>query len=96
VVPEAERLPQLNAISVPDGVDEAAVRAILLSDYQLEIGAGLGAMAGKVWRIGLMGHASNPRNVRFCLGALDDVLGRMKAPIRRGVAVDAAQIMLAA
>lgn len=95
VVPEAERLPQLNAISVPDGVDEAAVRSILLSDYQLEIGAGLGAMAGKVWRIGLMGHASNPRNVLLCLSALDDVLGRVKAPIKRGVAVDAANKKLA-
>ena len=90
VVPEHERLPQLNAISVPEGVDEAAVRTILLSDYNLEIGAGLGAMAGKVWRIGLMGHASNPRNVRLCLGALDDVLGRLNAPIHHGVAVDAA------
>ncbi len=90
VVPESERLPQLNAISVPEGVDEAAVRTALLSDYSLEIGAGLGAMAGKVWRIGLMGHASNPRNVRLCLAALDDVLGRLNAPIQRGVAVDAA------
>jgi alanine-glyoxylate transaminase/serine-glyoxylate transaminase/serine-pyruvate transaminase len=96
VVPESERLPQLNAISVPQGVDEAAVRALLLSDYQLEIGAGLGAMAGKVWRIGLMGHASNPRNVRLCLSALDDVLGRMKAPIQSGVALDAANRYLAA
>jgi len=78
VVPEAERLPQLNAISVPEGVDEALVRSILLSDYDLEIGAGLGAMAGKVWRVGLMGHASNPRNVRLCLNALDDALGRLK------------------
>ena len=95
VVPEAERLPQLNAISVPDGVDEAAVRAILLSDYQLEIGAGLGAMAGKVWRIGLMGHASNSRNVLLCLGALDDALSRVKAPIKRGVAVEAAHKKLA-
>ena len=96
VVPESERLPQLNAISIPDGVDEAAVRNILLSDYQLEIGAGLGAMAGKVWRIGLMGHASNPRNVLVCLGALDDALSRIKAPIKRGVAVEAAQKVLAA
>ena len=95
VVPESERLPQLNAISIPDGVDEAAVRNILLSDYQLEIGAGLGAMAGKVWRIGLMGHASNPRNVLVCLGALDDALSRIKAPIKRGVAVEAARIKLA-
>ena len=95
VVPEAERLPQLNAISVPEGVDEALVRSILLSDYDLEIGAGLGAMAGKVWRIGLMGHASNPRNVRLCLSALDDALGRLKAPVTRGVAVDAANQKLA-
>jgi alanine-glyoxylate transaminase/serine-glyoxylate transaminase/serine-pyruvate transaminase len=95
VVPEAERLPQLNAIAVPDGVDEAAVRALLLSDYHLEIGAGLGVMAGKVWRIGLMGYASNPRNVRLCLNALDDVLARLKAPITRGVAVAAANKKLA-
>jgi alanine-glyoxylate transaminase/serine-glyoxylate transaminase/serine-pyruvate transaminase len=95
VVPEKERLPQLNAISVPDGIDEAAVRAALLNDYQLEIGAGLGAMAGKVWRIGLMGHASNPRNVLLCLGALDDVLGRMNAPVKHGVAVAAAHQKLA-
>lgn len=94
VVPEGERLPQLNAISVPEGVDEASVRAALLSDYGLEIGAGLGAMAGKVWRIGLMGHASNPRNVRLCLAALDDVLGRMNAPIQHGVAVTAANAHL--
>jgi alanine-glyoxylate transaminase/serine-glyoxylate transaminase/serine-pyruvate transaminase len=96
VVPEAERLPQLNAISIPAGVDDAAVRATLLKDYELEIGAGLGVMAGKVWRFGLMGHASNSRNILLCLGALDDVLGRMKAPIQRGVAVAAAHQVLAA
>lgn len=90
MVPENERLPQLNAITVPDGVDEAAVRNILLNDYQLEIGAGLGAMAGKVWRIGLMGHASNKRNILLCLNALDDALSRIKAPVKRGVAVEAA------
>jgi alanine-glyoxylate transaminase/serine-glyoxylate transaminase/serine-pyruvate transaminase len=95
VVPEAERLPQLNAISIPEGVDDAAVRSILLNDYQLEIGAGLGVMAGKVWRIGLMGHASNKNNILVCLGALDDVLGRVKAPIQHGVAVAAAKKLLA-
>jgi len=58
VVPVAERLPQLNAITIPEGVDDAAVRTALLNDYQLEIGAGLGVMAGKVWRFGLMGYAS--------------------------------------
>ena len=91
VVPEAERLPQLNAVSVPEGVDEAAVRAALLQEYNLEIGAGLGAMAGKIWRIGLMGFASNPTNVLFCLGALDAVLAGMNAPIDSGVAVAAAR-----
>ena len=91
VVPEGQRLPQLNAVSIPDGVDEAAVRSILLKEYNLEIGAGLGAMAGKIWRIGLMGFASNQTNVQFCLGALDAVLSSMKAPVNSGVAVDAAR-----
>ncbi|MGB5717355.1 MAG: alanine--glyoxylate aminotransferase family protein [Gammaproteobacteria bacterium] len=91
VVPEGQRLPQLNAVSIPEGVDEAAVRGALLSEYNLEIGAGLGAMAGKIWRIGLMGFASNPTNVLFCLGALDAVLSGMKAPITSGVAVEAAR-----
>jgi alanine-glyoxylate transaminase/serine-glyoxylate transaminase/serine-pyruvate transaminase len=91
VVPESERLPQLNAVSIPDGVDEAAVRSTLLNSYNLEIGAGLGAMAGKIWRVGLMGFASNQTNVLFCLGALDAVLSSMKAPIKSGVAVESAQ-----
>jgi alanine-glyoxylate transaminase/serine-glyoxylate transaminase/serine-pyruvate transaminase len=95
VVSEPHRLPQLNAVRVPDGIDEAAVRRRLLEDYSLEIGAGLGAMAGKVWRIGLMGYAANPRNVQFCLGALDAVLAEMKAPIQAGVAVAAARTALA-
>ena len=90
VVPKDERLPQLNSVTIPDGVDDAAVRKQLLNDFQLEIGAGLGALAGKVWRIGLMGHACNKKNVLFCLGALDAALGAMSAPIERGVAVKAA------
>jgi alanine-glyoxylate transaminase/serine-glyoxylate transaminase/serine-pyruvate transaminase len=91
VVPEGQRLPQLNAVSVPEGVDEAAVRGVLLKEYNLEIGAGLGAMAGKIWRVGLMGYASTQTNVLYCLGALDAVLSGMKAPINAGVAVDAAR-----
>ncbi len=91
VVPDGQRLPQLNAVSVPDGVDEAAVRSVLLKEYNLEIGAGLGAMAGKIWRVGLMGFASSQTNVLFCLGALDAVLSSMRAPITSGVAVDAAR-----
>jgi len=90
IVPEGERLPQLNTVTVPEGVDEAAVRKALLELYSLEIGAGLGALAGKVWRIGLMGFACNQKNVLFCLGALDAVLSSMKAPINTGCAVSAA------
>ena len=73
VEPE-HRLPQLNAVYIPDGVDDAAVRGRLLNDYGLEIGGGLGALAGKIWRIGLMGAAANPNNVSLCLKALADVL----------------------
>lgn len=90
IVAEDQRLPMLNAVSVPDDVDEAAVRSRLLRDYNLEIGAGLGDLAGRIWRIGLMGHGSNPRNVQLCLQALDAVLSDMGALIRTGVAVDAA------
>ena len=92
VVKSEERLPQLNAVSVPDGVDEALVRTRLLNEYSLEIGAGLGAMAGNIWRIGLMGCAANQRNVLFCLGALDAVLTDLRAPIQSGVAVGAAMV----
>jgi len=74
VVEEASRLPQLNAVSFPQQIDEAAVRCALLADYGLEIGAGLGALAGKVWRIGLMGYASNRKNVNLCVSALGNVL----------------------
>ncbi|GAB4275876.1 MAG: alanine--glyoxylate aminotransferase family protein [Deferrisomatales bacterium] len=91
VVDEPHRLPQLNAVTVPEGVDEARVRRRLLEDYGIEIGAGLGAMAGKIWRIGLMGCSSTPRNVRICLAALDAVLTDLGAPIQSGRAVAAAE-----
>lgn len=91
LVKEQDRLPQLNAVLLPDGVDEAAVRQRLLNEYDLEIGAGLGVLAGKIWRIGLMGYASNTKNVLYCLGALDAVLSDMQAAITQGVAVSAAQ-----
>lgn len=68
------RLPQLNLVGIPDGVDDAQVRGRLLDEFDLEIGAGLGNLAGKAWRIGLMGHASRERNVLFCLNALESVL----------------------
>ena len=94
VVKEGDRLPQLNAVTIPEGADDAEVRGILLNDYNLEIGAGLGNLAGKVWRIGLMGHACNAKNVEYCLNALDEVLSKMKAPIQSGVAVPAAKAVL--
>ncbi len=94
VVPEDERLPQLNAVHIPEGVDDAAVRGRLLREFNLEIGAGLGDLAGKVWRIGLMGYASRRSNVLFCLSALESILVEMQAPIEKGVAVSAAMAAL--
>ena len=74
VVAEDYRLPQLNTVYIPAGVDDAAVRTRLLKDYNLEIGAGLGALAGKAWRIGLMGFGARRENVSLCLKALEEVL----------------------
>jgi|TARA_B100002003_G_C14133857_1_gene545264 alanine-glyoxylate transaminase/serine-glyoxylate transaminase/serine-pyruvate transaminase len=81
IVAENYRLPQLNAVTIPEGIDEAAVRNQLLENYNLEIGAGLGSLAGKVWRIGLMGFASNRKNVLFCLSSLANVLTEMGANV---------------
>jgi alanine-glyoxylate transaminase / serine-glyoxylate transaminase / serine-pyruvate transaminase len=67
---------QLNAVTVPEGVDEAAVRKSLLNDHGIEVGAGLGPMKGKIWRIGLMGETSSPENVQRCLTALKQILKR--------------------
>lgn len=78
-VEERARLPQLNAVQVPDGVDEAAVRRRLLDEHGIEIGAGLGELAGRIWRIGLMGAGSTPANVDRVLEALGAVLGRKPA-----------------
>jgi len=95
VVDENDRLPQLNAVTIPEGVDDAAVRSQLLNEFNLEIGAGLGALAGKVWRIGLMGFSSRAENIILCLSALEAVLSGMGANINKGVALDAAQKILA-
>ena len=73
---EGHRLPELTTAWVPEGVDEAAVRRRLLERYGIEIGGGLGAYAGKVWRIGCMGHTARPRNVTLLLGALEECLAR--------------------
>lgn len=74
VVDEAYRLPQLNAVYFPEGVDDGKLRSHLLETYNLEIGAGLGDLAGKAWRIGLMGYAARAENVALCLRALEESL----------------------
>lgn len=73
VKPE-NRLPTLNTIRVPDGIDEAKVRGYLLATFNLEIGAGLGALKGQVWRVGLMGYSSSAENVMFFLSAISRAL----------------------
>jgi len=74
--PEGHRLPQLTTVLVPDGVDDVEVRRALLDRYSIEIGGGVGPWAGKVWRIGCMGHTARPRNVTLLLSALSELLGR--------------------
>jgi len=74
VVAEPYRLPQLNSVYIPQGVDDATVRKQLLAQYNLEIGAGLGDLAGKAWCIGLMGYAARRENIALCIKALEDVL----------------------
>ena len=90
IVDKEFRLPQLNAVSFPDSIDDATVRSALLNDYNLEIGAGLGALAGSVWRIGLMGFASNKSNVLMCVSALGNVLAA------QGMQVDVSKAVAAA
>jgi alanine-glyoxylate transaminase/serine-glyoxylate transaminase/serine-pyruvate transaminase len=69
------RLPQLTTAVLPAGADDATLRRALLERYSIEVGGGLGAYAGKMWRIGLMGHSARPRNVTLLLGALRELLG---------------------
>jgi alanine-glyoxylate transaminase / serine-glyoxylate transaminase / serine-pyruvate transaminase len=76
LVPESHRLPTLTTVRVPEGTDEAAVRARLREDFGIEIGAGLGPLKGRIWRIGLMGHSSQRANVTLLLSALREILSR--------------------
>jgi len=80
----------LNAVRVPEGVDELQVRQTLLNDYDIEIGAGLGDLKGKIWRIGLMGESSTRNNVLLVLAALEDALGRQDHKCDVGAGVEAA------
>lgn len=84
---EGHQLPMLNAVHVPEGVDDAAVRKALLNRFGIEIGAGLGAFKGKVWRIGLMGYASRPENVLLLLAALEQLLAEQGYSFERGASI---------
>ncbi|WP_043749460.1 pyridoxal-phosphate-dependent aminotransferase family protein [Imhoffiella purpurea] len=94
IVPEEERLPQLNSVSVPGGIDEAQVRSRLLQHYDLELGVGLGDLAGKVWRIGLMGYSSRPANILLCVGALANELAALGHRTDAGAALEAVRAEL--
>ena len=89
---EGHRLPSLTTVCVPEGCDEAAVRSGLLNEFSLEIGGGLGPVKGKVWRVGLMGETSSPRNVLYFLSCLEILLKRQKIAVGSGL--EAAQGVL--
>jgi alanine-glyoxylate transaminase/serine-glyoxylate transaminase/serine-pyruvate transaminase len=95
LVDPAHRLPQLNAVIVPEGVDEAAVRAYVLAKWDLELGAGLGPLKGKIWRIGLMGASATAWHVRLCLTALCEALNAQGFKADGAAAVTAADGKLA-
>jgi alanine-glyoxylate transaminase/serine-glyoxylate transaminase/serine-pyruvate transaminase len=92
LVPEAERLPMLNAIRIPEGADDKKVRLALLRDFGIEIGGGLGEFAGKVWRVGLMGHASCRKNVLLFLAALETIFKGEGVAVKPGALEAAAAI----
>lgn len=87
---EGHQLPMLNAVFVPEGVDDAAIRSALLNRFGIEIGAGLGAYKGKVWRIGLMGFGSRPVNVLLFLSALEQLLSEQNYQFAAGASIAAA------
>lgn len=87
---EGHQLWTLNSVTIPDGVDDAAVRKALLTDFNIEIGAGLGPLRGKTWRIGLMGESSTEANVLLVLSALERLLPRFGHTVAAGTGVAAA------
>ena len=88
------QLPMLNAVKIPEGIDDGAVRSALLNESGIEIGGGLGAFKGKVWRIGLMGYAARKENVILFLSALEELLKRHNYQFEPGAAVAAANTVL--
>ena len=91
---EGHELPMLNAVYIPEGVDDGWTRRQLLKRFGIEIGGGLGAFRGKVWRIGLMGHSSRRRNVLYFLSALEELLAEQGVAVERGAGVAAAAGMV--
>jgi len=96
LVREQHQIPQMNAVMCAEGVNEAQVRKTLLDEFGLEIGAGLGPLAGKIWRFGLMGYSCRPDNVMLCLSALGSVLDDLGYPVHVGDAESAAHAAYAA
>ncbi len=92
---EGHQLPMLNAVKIPDGIDDAQTRKQLLERFGIEIGGGLGAFKGKVWRIGLMGYASRASNVLLFLAALEQLLGEQGMTFQPGSSIAAANQVLA-
>lgn len=89
------QLPMLNAVRIPDGIDDAAIRSGLLNRFGIEIGGGLGAFKGKVWRIGLMGYGSRAANVFVLLSALEQLLAEQKHRFDHGASIAAATAVYA-
>jgi alanine-glyoxylate transaminase/serine-glyoxylate transaminase/serine-pyruvate transaminase len=87
---EGHRLPSLNAVTLPAGLDDAAVRTELLSGYGIEIGGGLGELKGKIWRIGLMGESAGRDHVLTLLGALEEIFIRGRRLGQAGAALESA------
>ena len=87
---DGHQLPMLNAVRILDGVDDAWVRSQLLNRFGIEIGGGLGAFKGKVWRIGLMGYGSRQANVLLLLSALEQLLTEQQCNITPGASIAAA------
>jgi alanine-glyoxylate transaminase/serine-glyoxylate transaminase/serine-pyruvate transaminase len=88
--PVGERLWTLNTVRVPNGVEEASVRKTLLGTFNIEVGAGLGPLAGKIWRVGLMGAGSTPQSLLQFLGAFESALSAHGYSARGGAGVAAA------
>ncbi len=91
-VEEEYRLPQLNSVIIPEEIDDKAVRSALLQEFDIEIGAGLGPLAGKIWRIGLMGQSSTQKNVVYFLSALEQILKNLNVISDLGKAAGAAEL----